>query len=200
MEQIKYYDVCSLYPFINKTGKAVIGHPTIVTENFEDLATYEGLIKCKILPPKKLHMPVLPAKINGKLLFALCKTCAETKQQAVCEHNNIERAFIGTWVTDEVKKAVELGYRVLHMYEVWHFDTVEQYDAKSKTGGIFTSYVNTFLKMKQEASGWPSWCHTEDDKHRYISLYYEKEGVQLEYGNIKKNPGLRALAKLMLNR
>jgi hypothetical protein len=79
-------------------------------------------------------------------------------------------------VTDEVKQAVELGY---HMYEVWHFNKVEQYDAEKKAGGIFTSYVNTFLKMKQEASGWPSWCHSEGDKHQYISMYYEQEGLSV---------------------
>ena len=34
---------------------------------------------------------------------------------------------------------------------------------------------------------------------KYIHDYYEKEGIQLEYDQIKKNPGLRTLAKLMLN-
>ena len=53
--------------------------------------------------------------------------------------------------------------------------------------------------MKQEASGWPSWCNTEDDKQRYIDDYFEKEGIRLDYEKIVKNPGLRALAKLMLN-
>ena len=33
----------------------------------------------------------------------------------------------------------------------------------------------------------------------YIRDYHEKEGILLGYNNIKKNPGLRALAKLMLN-
>jgi hypothetical protein len=51
--------------------------------------------------------------------------------------------------------------------------------------------------MKQEASGWPSWCKTEDDKQRYIDDYFEKEGIRLDYEKIVKNPGLRALAKLM---
>ena len=60
--QIKYYDVTSLYPFVNKTGKIPLGHPDIITENFDSIDTYEGLIKCKILPPKGLYMPVLPAK------------------------------------------------------------------------------------------------------------------------------------------
>jgi hypothetical protein len=46
----------------------------------------------------------------------------------------------------------------------WHFDETEQYDPKTKTGGLFTDYVNTFLKMKQEASGWPEWCQSENEK------------------------------------
>lgn len=52
-ENIKYYDVTSLYPFINKTGKIPIGHPNIITDNFEDISRYEGLIKCKITPPPR---------------------------------------------------------------------------------------------------------------------------------------------------
>ena len=30
-ESIKYYDVTSLYPFINKTGTIPLGHPIIIT-------------------------------------------------------------------------------------------------------------------------------------------------------------------------
>jgi hypothetical protein len=37
------------------------------------------------------------------------------------------------------------------------------------------------------------------DKWRYIRDYHEKEGILLDYNNIKNNPGLRALAKLILN-
>ena len=55
------------------------------------------------------------------------------------------------------------------------------------------------MKLKQEASGWPSWCQTKEQKQSYIQTYHEKEGVKLDYKNIKKNPGMRALAKLMLN-
>ena len=44
-KKIKYYDVTSLYPFINKTGKIPTGHPEIITENFQSIDNYEGLIK-----------------------------------------------------------------------------------------------------------------------------------------------------------
>ena len=192
--KIKYYDVTSLYPFINKTGKIPMGHPEIITENF-----HKCLIKCKVIPPRGLYMPVLPVKCNGKLTFSLCRTCGETYRQSKCHHKDQERAFIGTWVTDEVKKAIEKGYQIRVIYEVRHFANISQYDQISKSGGIFTDYVNTFLKIKQEASGWPQWCITETDKEQYIADYKDKEGIFLEYNNIKKNPGLRSIAKLMLN-
>ena len=198
-EDINYYDVTSLYPWVNKTGKIPLGHPEIITENFEDLSKYEGLVKCKVLPPKGLFHPVLPSKLNGKLLFSLCKLCSETQQQSLCTHTYEERSFVGTWVTDKVKKAVEKGYEVVEIYEIWHFKEISRYDPETMTGGLFTDYVNTFLKIKQEASGWPDWCKTDQDRHKYIDLYSQKEGIHLEYIKVKKNPGLRALAKLMLN-
>ncbi len=198
-EDIDYYDVTSLYPWVNKTGKIPLGHPEIITESFRDLDQYEGLVKCKVLPPKSLFHPVLPSKTIGKLLFHLCKMCAENQQQTPCTHTENERAFVGTWVTDEVKKAVQMGYKVLTLYEVWQFDHISQYDPDTMTGGLFTEYVNTFLKLKQEASGWPDWCQTDDDKQTYVDLYEQKEGIKLDYHRINKNPGLRVLAKLMLN-
>lgn len=51
-----------------------------------------------------------------------------------------------TWVTDEVKKAVEKGYILDKIFEVWHFERISLYDPQTKSGGAFTDYVNTFLK------------------------------------------------------
>lgn len=150
-------------------------------------------------PPRKLYIPVMPAKINNKVLFLLCRTCAKSQHQTPCFHSNIESAITGTWVTDVLKMAVKKGYKIGKIYEIWHFDNVEKYDSKSKTGGIFTEYINTFLTIKQEASGWASWRKTADDKQKYINDYCEKEGIKLDYNKLQKNPGLRALAKLMLN-
>ena len=72
--------------------------------------------------------------MNNKLLFTLCRTCSENQQQKPCQHNDEERSFTGTWVTDELKKALEKGYVVQRIYKVWHFDETEQYDPKTKTG------------------------------------------------------------------
>ena len=44
----------------------------------------------------------------------------------------------------------------------------------------------------------PAWVKTPDDVQEYIDGYSEEEGVSLDGEKIKKNPGLRALAKRCL--
>lgn len=91
------------------------------------------------------------------------------------------------------------GYEVIKIYEIYHFEETTQYDSENGDGGLFTDYVNMFLKLKQEASGFPEESKTEEQKRKYICQYKKKEGIQLEYEKIDKNPGLRCLAKLCLN-
>ena len=80
---------------------------------------------------------------------------------------------------------------VLNPHEVWHWEET--------TDELFKEYVNTFLKIKQQASGYPPWCVTDEQKQRYVDDYYEHEGIRLDPNEIEYNSGLRYLAKLMLN-
>src|SRR5437588_1236018 len=134
--------------------------------------------------------------MNDKLMFLLCRTCGETYNNNECVHLADERALTGTWVVDELRKAVEKGYKILEVYEIWHDQTVQH---GKDTEGLFTKFINKFLKIKQEASGWPSECTTQEEKDRYIEDYLNSEGVQLDFVKIVKNSGLRSLAKLILN-
>jgi hypothetical protein len=193
-----YIDFTSLYPYIQKYGVFPIGHPKIITENFADIQNYFGLIYCRVLPPTNLFHPVLPFHSNGKLTFPLCSACASFKQPN-CTHSPHEREIEGTWVTLEIMEAVKRGYQITKIYEIWHFDQKEQYNKQSKTGGLFTKYVDTFLKIKQEASGYPRWVKTETDKKQYIEDYYKYEGILLDAENVVENPGLKAISKLLLN-
>lgn len=74
---------------------------------------YFGYATVKVLAPDNLHIPVLPVRHDGKLLFPLCRTCMELKFQLPCPHNDDERAITGTWGTPEIKLAVEMGYKIL---------------------------------------------------------------------------------------
>ena len=100
-ERIDYYDFTSLYPYVNKTKRYPVGHPTIIFRYFESLENYFGLIRAKVLPPRGLWAPVLPYRVKDKLLFPLCRTCAELQLQS-CNHTDEERALTGSWCSMEV--------------------------------------------------------------------------------------------------
>ena len=109
-EKGKYIDINSLYPSVNKYDETPIGHPEIITNNFKDVREYFGLILCEVLPPKDLFFPILPAKINNKLIFTLCYTCAKNNLDS-CEHEDEERKFLGTFCTPEINLALEYKYK-----------------------------------------------------------------------------------------
>ena len=156
------------------------------------------MAKIRILPPKKLNIPILPMKINGKLIFTLCCKCAEENIK-LCVHNDNERCLEGTWCTPEILKAIEYHYKIFKIYEVWHFENTDCFNKDTKSGGIFTEYIHTFLKMKQEASGFPSNVKSTEEQNIYIKEYFENEDILLESSNIVKNPGIRKVSKIMLN-
>ncbi len=106
----------SLYPWAVKWTKYPVGHPEIITEKHqpitEDNNPYFGLIRCSILPPRWLNHPVLPYSSGGKLLFPLCKICADNRNEDYCRHTDEERAITGTWVSTEIDLALKKGYKV----------------------------------------------------------------------------------------
>jgi hypothetical protein len=160
----------------------------------------EGLMKCSIVPPKRLYHPVLPFRYNQKLLFCVSRSCVtEQNLRGECRYDREEeRALTGTWVLDEIRLAVEKGYRILEIYEIYEFE-VTQYDRETGESGLFAAYIEMFLKLKAEESGYPSWVQTPDDEDRFIEDFRRSEGIRLNKDAIKSNPARRGLAKLCLN-
>ncbi|KAF4517302.1 hypothetical protein B566_EDAN008636 [Ephemera danica] len=199
-EEMDYVDFVSLYPAILMYYPSPIGHCKIhLGPQFPDLTKIHGMVKCDILPPRNLYIPLLPARFHDKLLFVLCRSCAEELNQEDCNHEDEnERVLSGTWVISEVKKALELGYRIVKIHEVWEYD-VSVYNKETGTGGLFVEYIKLFLKIKQESSGFPEGCVTEQDRLNYIYEYFDKQGILLDQNKIEKNPGLRFVAKILLN-
>ena len=114
----------------------------------------------------------------------------------MCTHNDEEKALYGTWTSIEVQKALEYGYTIMVIYEIYHYTDQEK---------IFDTYVNTFMKMKQESSGVPKYCYDDqgvvdaDKLNTYIDEYHRHEGVKLDADKIKYNPGQRTVMKALLN-
>lgn len=184
---IRYFDFTSLYPsvmygqqrrictddemseYLGDDAYSVeypIGPPTHIWKP-ESLDPYFGVVRCRVRLRKGRRIPVLPVRIDGKLCFPT-------------------GTFTGTWCTEEVKFAVKYaGYEILHIYDVYHFER--------RSSDLFAGFVKHFLKIKQEAAGWPEGV----DKQEYIAEYKREMGITLE--NVEKNPGLYVIAKLVLN-
>lgn len=101
---------------------------------------HKGFYNARVLPPRRLHLPVLPCNMNGKLLFVLCKgefihtvvcksflnafnisACglqSSTQRVGLCNHKDEERSLTGTWSTFELSLALEKGYIIEAVYSV----------------------------------------------------------------------------------
>ena len=53
----------------------------------------------------------------------------------------------GTWCTPKIQHAVDQGYKILKIHEVYHWEETT-YDNSTGKGGLFSEYVKTFLKLK----------------------------------------------------
>ena len=194
----------SLYPYICKYSKFPIGHTIIhvgdICKSIDTCLQMEDLIKCTVVPPMDLYHPVLSYRANKKLLFCLCRTCVEEQNmRGPCHHfTDPERAITGTWILDEVGLSVRKGYRILEIHEVYEC-SVTQYDKASGEGGLFVGYNDTFLKLKAETSGFPSWVRSPSDWDKYIEEFKQREGILLDKNSICYNASKRGLAKLCLN-
>ena len=212
-ERILHYDVCSEYPYVCKYGRYPLGHPEIITSGFprrldpRQPFPYFGVFKGTVLPPQDLLHPVLPAhyKISGaqKLLFPLCDACARLQLAECPDHSDQERAIHGAWITPELERALQRGYRIVAWDEVHHYPRSTQFQPENPEGesnaGLFAEYINEQLKIKLEASGWPDGVESEEEKLAYIEEIYQKEGVRLDKDRIEFNAGLRLIGKLDLN-
>uniref|UniRef100_A0A1B0GHC0 Uncharacterized protein n=1 Tax=Lutzomyia longipalpis TaxID=7200 RepID=A0A1B0GHC0_LUTLO len=125
-------------------------------------------------------------RCNNRLTFPLCRQCTEDLNVFNCTHSDDERALTGFWSLDEVRLAVEHGYKIQKCFELWAYET-SQYNRETGERGLFADYVDNFLKIKQESSGWPKDAKSDADKERYIQEYLEKEGIQLEKDKIAVN-------------
>ena len=151
-----------------------------------------------ILPPPGLYHPVLPHRQGGKLTFPLCAACVKQEvpkslheRTSICSHTDQERALTGTWCTPEIVKALSVGYQMIRIHEVWHFQTSKK--------GLFSNYVRQWLKVKQESAGYPDWADTPQKQQQYREAYLARENIELDPDLITPNPGRKATAKLMLN-
>lgn len=190
-EEIQYIDVCSLYPSVYAGKQLPLGKPIhMIGENIERIRLdpmhpnrYFGFVKCHVTPNKKDLLGLLPKRDeeSGRLFFPVTP-------------------MKGCWFTEEIYLAMQNGYIIDEVYEIYHWDE------RNRSDQHIRPYVDYFFRMKQEAEGWKklgasSDDPTEEEKDEIVERLFIQNGRlgRIRKEKVKYNPVLRALAKLYLN-
>ena len=116
----------SLYPKIQKSAELPIGHPEVLLPDdmpnngrnigVEFLRNNFGIYQAYISAPAECHIPVLGVR-GKKLKFGLCYKCVCDSDKSdwlpsYCTHVDKDRAFLGTYCSNELLLALENNYKV----------------------------------------------------------------------------------------
>jgi len=204
-----------MYPWAMKYGTFPLGQPKLVVFNELLRGThhefpwtvptqnpFKGLILCKVLAPEAMTPPELPPLLPyfneraKKLFFPLCAACSDAQNIAEpCTHCDEERSWLSAYTHLELNRALQLGYKILDVYEVEHYDEWSSRDGQD----LFGNFIDACLKIKVQASGWPNGVETAEQRRQYIDDFHQAEGIQLDEAQIRVNPGLRGISKYLLN-
>lgn len=121
-ENLHYYDVNSLYPYVMKHFPMPVGVPV---KNYCMTIQHFGIAYCEVEVPTTLKIPVLPYKQKTKQGYKLIFPKGK---------------FKGWYCTPELQKAEELGYKIKVFYG---------YEFKQEF--LFTRYIDELYAIKQNA-------------------------------------------------
>ena len=173
----KYVDIVSLYPTSQFLDYLPYGQPKHYKFNEDDkvdINNYFGMIRCDIECPKNLHIPLLGGK-------QITPDGTEKFQFGLNDMKDV------VYSSEELKKALKLGYKITRVYEIYHF---------KKSKELFKSYIRTFMKGKVCGGGYNG---TYKEKVKYCEEYKIKYGINIKPDELVKNSGLKAVSKLCLN-
>ncbi|KAL3080617.1 hypothetical protein niasHS_012961 [Heterodera schachtii] len=204
-EEVLCIDIVSLYPYVMKVNPFPVGNPRVLTREVllqpptaplpwtcPENNTFRGLLLVRVLAPRNIRVPLLGYRTKDeRFTFPLCGLCADRRQQRPCRHDDDKRSWVCAYTHVELNKALQLGYVVTDLFEVW--DYAEWDDT------LFSSYVNSFVGLKVQASGWPEGCDTEEQRQAFVADFLRTENIQIDPTKVTFNPGLRLIAKTLAN-
>ena len=115
--------------------------------------------------------------------------------------NDKDRSWVEGFTHAELNKALSLGYVVREVFEVHHYEKWAHQGGAGDELPLFAGYINAFIKMKLEASGWPEQCKTEEEKQKFLDECRLQDGIELDRAELDKglNLALRQIAVSLLS-
>ena len=168
-------------PYKQKTKEAqklVFGLCRTCMNSMNDKCSHHKNEKCNLECKTK---GCQQCKNTRRIMKNNCQNCYQLRNLN-CVHSDSQRAITGFWTTIETDKALEKGYKIDEIYEVWHFENTST--------DIFKGYIRKFLKIKLESSKFT--CSEEEYRSK-------AKKFDIELDELKENPGLRFISKICLN-
>lgn len=200
-------DINGLYSFCAINFKYMIGkyhvligkclqNLSIVNNKFiVDGKAVMGAVLLLILPPQNLFMPfLLYRKKDGSVVNTLCKTCAEC-YSGKCAHSEKDRAFFGVYMISEIEFALQIGYKILCIYEIHYYPDSDF---------ILLDYVQKINFNKTKYSNCLQNCSSEIERQNYCTFLNSKMNLIdpnfcLSPANCTDNKTKRDFFKLVSN-
>lgn len=164
----------------------------------EDNPYQTALLKVFVVPPKQIDIPVLPLKVDDRLLFATCSACCRLyKNGAVmedysCPHTDKQRGWVSTIASIELNAALDEGYIVKKLYRVLNY--------KESDDKLFRPYIADFMAQKIQSSGFADEIKGRPEaEQQFIQECFDMFDIKIEREKMQQNKGKRSLSKLMLN-
>ncbi len=97
---------------------------------------------------------------------------------------------MGVWTTVDILDAMEYGYIVIEVFEIW------DWGYQPLTATLFKDFVNTVIKRKVESSG----CHPTDAQ-QLADDWMQREGIIIDVKKLAnpKNDAMYTTSKVMAN-
>lgn len=138
-----------------------------------------AMVLCDYSAPDDLWDPVLPAKKEG----------GGNSYDLLPKHFQLVNSV-------ELLVALREGYSVDFIYAICYWPP------ERCSTSMFTSYYSKFVIQKDQCSGWPAGCDTEEKKQAYLKAYREhpkNHFGELDPTAIEDNPGGREINKFAIN-
>ncbi len=167
----------------------------VYKENDLQYSKMYGTMLITILPPQNLFIPFLQIRLeDGTCVNTLCYSCAKIVNKKPCCHSEKERALTAVYFISEINFAIQLGYKVIEIYECHFFRKAEF---------ILKDFVQILNCLKIRNSNCLEKFSSLEDKLEYCNFLNEsmdlKSPFNLTPANICDNSRLKTFYKLSAN-
>ena len=135
-ERLYFKDVVSMYPYVAREMPYPIGdYDVVIGKDLKEMKTDDnkfmykgkeimGLALCHVLPPRDMNIPFLSYFVEATKNWTaiVCRACSESCNVRPCDHSEEKRMFEITAVIEELNFAMSLGYKVVHIHEVYAYN------------------------------------------------------------------------------